>query len=141
MRRVEVFEARTHPPALLAAVSAGEEITITRHGRPVARLVPPGEAPPADLQATMCCADEASPEAWLILQRLQSAQAQLPALWLWDTGNGLLQAERRGCITPAAIGRFLGLLQTLPIANNQPRNASAWHDTLAGPGASASPHQ
>jgi prevent-host-death family protein len=32
-----------HLAALLDAVSAGEQITITRHGRPFARLVPPGD--------------------------------------------------------------------------------------------------
>lgn len=40
MRTVDAFEAKTHLAALLDAVSAGEQITITRHGRPVARLVP-----------------------------------------------------------------------------------------------------
>lgn len=41
MRSVGAFEAKTHLAALLDAVSAGEQITITRHGRPVARLLPP----------------------------------------------------------------------------------------------------
>ena len=41
MRSVGAFEAKTHLAALLDAVSAGERITMTRHGRPVARLVPP----------------------------------------------------------------------------------------------------
>ena len=41
MRSVGAFEAKTHLAALLDAVSAGEQITITRHGHPVARLVPP----------------------------------------------------------------------------------------------------
>ena len=45
MRHVGAFEAKTHLAALLDAVSAGEQITITRHGRPVARLVPAGAAP------------------------------------------------------------------------------------------------
>lgn len=40
MRQVGAFEAKTHLSALLAAVEAGEEITITRRGRAVARLVP-----------------------------------------------------------------------------------------------------
>jgi len=40
MRSVGAFEAKTHLAALLDAVSAGEQITITRHGHPVARLVP-----------------------------------------------------------------------------------------------------
>jgi len=34
------YEAKTHLPRLLRQVAQGEEITITRHGVPVARLVP-----------------------------------------------------------------------------------------------------
>lgn len=37
---VGAYEAKTHLPALLARVEAGETVTITRHGHPVARLVP-----------------------------------------------------------------------------------------------------
>jgi prevent-host-death family protein len=37
---VGLFEAKTHLSALLARVSRGEEITITKHGTPIARLVP-----------------------------------------------------------------------------------------------------
>ncbi|MBX6315274.1 MAG: type II toxin-antitoxin system Phd/YefM family antitoxin [Isosphaeraceae bacterium] len=41
------FEAKTHLPALLERVARGERITITKHGKPVARLVPvePAEKP------------------------------------------------------------------------------------------------
>jgi prevent-host-death family protein len=42
MRSVGTFEAKTHLSALLEQVERGEEITITRHGRAVARLVPVG---------------------------------------------------------------------------------------------------
>ena len=39
MRQVGVLEAKTHFSALLDAVEReGEEVVITRHGRPVARL-------------------------------------------------------------------------------------------------------
>ncbi|BBK31592.1 prevent-host-death family protein [Stella humosa] len=41
MTTVGAFEAKTHLSALLERVSRGEEITITRHGKVVARLVPP----------------------------------------------------------------------------------------------------
>ena len=34
------YDAKTHFSELLAKVEMGEEITITRHGMPVARLVP-----------------------------------------------------------------------------------------------------
>jgi len=37
---VNVYEAKTRLSQLLARVEEGEEITIARHGRPVARLVP-----------------------------------------------------------------------------------------------------
>lgn len=40
MATVGAFEAKTHFSALLERAARGEEIVITRHGRPVARLVP-----------------------------------------------------------------------------------------------------
>ena len=39
MKTVAVFEAKNRFSELLAAVAHGEEITITRHGSPVARLL------------------------------------------------------------------------------------------------------
>jgi prevent-host-death family protein len=39
-REVGAFEAKTHLSELLAAVEAGARVTITRRGKPVARLVP-----------------------------------------------------------------------------------------------------
>lgn len=38
---IGAFEAKTHLSALLERVQQGEQIVITRHGRPVARLMPP----------------------------------------------------------------------------------------------------
>ena len=40
MRQVGAYEAKTHLPRLLDEVAAGESITITKHGLPVAILVP-----------------------------------------------------------------------------------------------------
>ena len=40
MLTVGAFEAKTHLSALLDRVAAGEEVVITKHGKPVARLVP-----------------------------------------------------------------------------------------------------
>jgi prevent-host-death family protein len=37
---IGAYEAKTHLPALLERVALGESFTITRHGRPIARLVP-----------------------------------------------------------------------------------------------------
>ncbi len=39
MITVGAFEAKTHLSALLDRVAAGEEVVITRHGKPLARLV------------------------------------------------------------------------------------------------------
>ena len=41
---IGAYEAKTHLPALLERVARGEQITITKHGRPVARLVPVGKS-------------------------------------------------------------------------------------------------
>jgi prevent-host-death family protein len=40
MVEVGVHEAKTHLSRLLTQVAAGEDVVITRSGRPVARLVP-----------------------------------------------------------------------------------------------------
>lgn len=54
MRTLGAFEAKTHLSKLLDQVAAGEEITITRHGEPVAKLVPIASADKrADLRATI----------------------------------------------------------------------------------------
>jgi prevent-host-death family protein len=42
MKQIGVYEAKTQLPRLLDEVERGESVTITRHGRPVARLVPVG---------------------------------------------------------------------------------------------------
>ena len=40
MQRVGAYEAKTHLPSLLERVAQGERITITKHGVPVALLIP-----------------------------------------------------------------------------------------------------
>ena len=40
MVQIGAYEAKTHLPRLLDRVARGESLTITRHGKPVARLVP-----------------------------------------------------------------------------------------------------
>src|SRR3954466_11997752 len=40
MKFFGAYEAKTHLPQLLDRVESGETITITRHGKPVAKLVP-----------------------------------------------------------------------------------------------------
>jgi prevent-host-death family protein len=47
---VGAYEAKTHLPQLLERVSKGERITITKHGVPVAMLVPTAERATPDVE-------------------------------------------------------------------------------------------
>ena len=53
MRSLSVAQAKAHLSALLDAVEAGEDVEITRRGKPVARLTAPAHATetPFDLKA------------------------------------------------------------------------------------------
>jgi prevent-host-death family protein len=51
MKHVGIFEAKTHLSSLLDEVEKGGEVTITRHGKPVARLVPAEVAPSPEVIA------------------------------------------------------------------------------------------
>lgn len=51
MQTVGAYEAKTHFGQLLDAVARGETITITKHGVPVALLVPPPESVHPDVDA------------------------------------------------------------------------------------------
>ncbi|HEV8696146.1 MAG TPA: type II toxin-antitoxin system prevent-host-death family antitoxin [Candidatus Limnocylindrales bacterium] len=53
MRSIGAYEAKTHLPRLLDEVAKGERITITKHGVPVAVLVPPGSQDTKDVDAMM----------------------------------------------------------------------------------------
>ncbi|MFN0010725.1 MAG: type II toxin-antitoxin system Phd/YefM family antitoxin [Phycisphaerales bacterium] len=52
------FDAKTHFSKLLSRVEKGERITITKHGRPVAELVPVQKRDPAQVQATIAAIKE-----------------------------------------------------------------------------------
>jgi prevent-host-death family protein len=49
MRTIGAYEAKTHLSRLLDEVAGGETITITKHGVPVAKLMPPDGAPRRDV--------------------------------------------------------------------------------------------
>ena len=50
MKSIGAYEAKTHLPRLLDEVAKGERITITKHGHPVAMLVPPGTTDTRDVE-------------------------------------------------------------------------------------------
>jgi prevent-host-death family protein len=53
-RAVGAFEAKTKFSELLERVSRGEEITITRHDKPIARLVPFARSSRAQIREAFC---------------------------------------------------------------------------------------
>lgn len=55
MSSVSAYEAKTHLSRLLERAAGGDEITVTKHGRPVAKLVPatPSRAEASDLAHEM----------------------------------------------------------------------------------------
>jgi prevent-host-death family protein len=58
-RCVNVQEAKTHLSALLARVAAGERIVLSRHGKPIAQLVPLDPSPRRQLGFLQGRVDEA----------------------------------------------------------------------------------
>ena len=50
MSTITAFEAKTRFGELLDRVSRGEEVVITRHDKPVARIVPEGRVPLAEVR-------------------------------------------------------------------------------------------
>ena len=47
LHTVNAYDAKTHLSRLLQAVESGETFVINRHGKPVARLIPPEASAPA----------------------------------------------------------------------------------------------
>ncbi len=53
MREVQSSDAKAHLPQILDEVERGETIIITRHGRPIARIVPEADSREAATRRTM----------------------------------------------------------------------------------------
>ena len=53
MTRLTAFEAKTRFGELLERVAAGEEVVITRHDKPVARVIPEGMPRRDDVRAAV----------------------------------------------------------------------------------------
>jgi prevent-host-death family protein len=77
MSTVGAYEAKTHLPQLLDRVANGEIITITKHGKPVAMLVPPAQAPRPNVEAIIAEIRESrrhvkpDPEGWNVKQLIE----------------------------------------------------------------------
>lgn len=67
------------------------------------------------IAAAWCFEDEADPGADALLDGLQRQGCMVPSLWPLEVANVLLQAERRGRITLAAVDGRLASFARLPI--------------------------
>ncbi|TMH12930.1 MAG: type II toxin-antitoxin system Phd/YefM family antitoxin [Betaproteobacteria bacterium] len=57
MESIGLFEAKTHLSELVARAEKGEEVIITRHNKPVAKLVPVNRARRAGVAARQAAID------------------------------------------------------------------------------------
>lgn len=78
-KTVGAYEAKTTLPALLAFVGRGREVVITKHERPIARLVP---------------ADAPTPRDRTVFARIRALHSRL-ALAKGETAKELIEAGRR----------------------------------------------
>jgi len=73
MKTSTVVEAKAHFSALLSSVAEGEEIVITRRGRPVARIVPPVRATTFDLGALRAYVEATPGAAGMTVEEMRDA--------------------------------------------------------------------
>ncbi len=73
-----------------------------------------------------CFEDETSPEMDAIYERVRDDGGIVPGLWHLEVGNVLLQAEKRGRISAAALAARLEALAQLPISIDIETPARAW---------------
>jgi prevent-host-death family protein len=58
MREVQASDAKTHLPSLLDEVERGETLIITRHGKPIARIVPETDCRRTEIDRAMAAIEE-----------------------------------------------------------------------------------
>ena len=69
----------------------------------------------ASVALSWCFADEASPLAERVLDRVAAEDAVVPSIWPFEMANGLRSAERGGPLDMADVSRIRELLLALPI--------------------------
>jgi predicted nucleic acid-binding protein len=84
----------------------------------------------ASVALSWCFEDEATAAAWAALDRLESDDAAVPALWSLEMANILAAAERRGRLSAARISEFIALLEGLAIEVDDETARHALHETL-----------
>lgn len=81
MISVGTYEAKTNLTKLIERVEGGETVLVTRHGKPVAKIVPVQDLPPRRSAAEIACE----------LQRLQDSQRRVR-----PTGEPLWRLKHEG---------------------------------------------
>lgn len=77
-----------------------------------------------------CFEDEAAPGLDALLERVRDEGAAVPAIWALELGNVLVQAEKRGRITPAGTATRLEELAALPILADGETSSRATHEIV-----------
>lgn len=79
----------------------------------------------ASVALNWCLEDEKNVYAERVLDALGGDRALAPAIWCLEVANGIVQAERRGRISAADLGRITDLLLAFPINIEDAAIASA----------------
>jgi predicted nucleic acid-binding protein len=87
----------------------------------------------ASVTLTWCFADEATAHSNAVMRSLRESRAIVPALWIYEIENALVNGFRRKRITKKAIAEFRDALAKLPIDVQPPpspwgRTAEVLHD-------------
>src|SRR6185312_971800 len=108
MKSVSVLEAKTQLSKLLREVANGEQVVITRHGKPVGRLAEPqelGKILIVDSSISLALLMGGA-EATLLQTKLEGwHDIRVPAAWRTEVATGLLQAIRHGRIEASDAAR------------------------------------
>lgn len=84
----------------------------------------------ASIVIAWCFADEVSPVADAVLDKLERERAIAPAHWPLEVANALHTAERRGRLEPSDLPRLGGLLGALPVDVAPVELSTALHGAL-----------
>ena len=134
MIEVGVSEAKTRLSALLGKVARGEEVSITRRGAPVARLVPAERSERArtgNAIAELRALRKKLRSSGLDWKALRDDGAHAPSVWRLELGNALAQAERRERISSARVAAYLDIVDRLPIITDMETESRAFREILA----------
>jgi predicted nucleic acid-binding protein len=85
----------------------------------------------ASIALAWCFDDEASDETDAVAQQVIANGGLVPSLFHLELANVLLQAERRGRISPSEIAQRLDLIAQMPIETDPQTVGRAWSETLS----------